>query len=87
LIPLRYKLVWNKTLEVYRDMLKIEEWKDKNVVDVPAIQRITHKVISGFGFPSTWLLHTHRDFARRLTQRKGHTSSGGRRRHASTGGA
>ncbi|KAJ7892768.1 cytochrome P450 [Mycena olivaceomarginata] len=39
---------------------EIEEWKDKNVVDVPAIQRITHKLAfllistCGFGFPSTW---------------------------------
>ncbi|KAJ7359256.1 cytochrome P450 [Mycena albidolilacea] len=74
--PDLYKLVWNKTLEVYRHMLEIEEWKDKNVVDVPAIQRITYKLsfllisTCGFGFPSTWLLYIHRDFARRLTQRK-----------------
>ncbi|KAJ7359260.1 cytochrome P450 [Mycena albidolilacea] len=55
-----YKLVWNKTLEIYRDMLQVEEWKDKNFVDVPAVQQITHKLAfllistCGFGFASTW---------------------------------
>ncbi|KAJ7754428.1 cytochrome P450 [Mycena metata] len=55
-----YKLVWKKTMETYRDMVEVEGWKNKDVVDIPVIQAITLKfaflLISscGFGFPSTW---------------------------------
>ncbi|KAJ6488028.1 cytochrome P450 [Mycena sanguinolenta] len=58
--PELYKLVWNKTREIYRDMIEVEGWKDANVVDIPVIQKITAKVAflvistCGFGFPSTW---------------------------------
>ncbi|KAJ6588862.1 cytochrome P450 [Mycena capillaripes] len=55
-----YKLVWEKTVEVYRDMVQVEGWKDKDIIDLPVVQKITAKfaflLIStcGFGFPSTW---------------------------------
>ncbi|KAJ7927562.1 cytochrome P450 [Mycena leptocephala] len=55
-----YKLLWKKTVEIYRDMVQAEGWKDKDSIDIPVIQKITVKfaflVISacGFGFPSTW---------------------------------
>ncbi|KAJ7512693.1 cytochrome P450 [Mycena galericulata] len=55
-----YKLVWKHTAQIYQDMVEGEGWNTKQVVDVPVIQSITHKlaflVIStcGFGFPSTW---------------------------------
>ena len=40
----RYKLVWKKTTETYRDMVEVEGWKGKEVVDIPVIQKITLKV-------------------------------------------
>ncbi|KAJ6488014.1 cytochrome P450, partial [Mycena sanguinolenta] len=58
--PELFKLVWNKTLEIYRDMIQVEGWKDKNSVDVPVTQEITLKLAfllistCGFGFPATW---------------------------------
>ncbi|KAF8135993.1 cytochrome P450 [Mycena galopus ATCC 62051] len=59
--PELYKMVWTKTREIYHDMIEVEGWKDKNCVDIPAIQKkITAKLAfllistCGFGFPSTW---------------------------------
>ncbi|KAJ6488022.1 cytochrome P450 [Mycena sanguinolenta] len=58
--PELYKLVWNKTLEIYREMVQVEGWKNENVVEIPVIQKITAKLAfllistCGFGFPSTW---------------------------------
>ncbi|KAF8135992.1 cytochrome P450 [Mycena galopus ATCC 62051] len=59
--PELYKLVWKKTLEIYREMTEAEGWKGKNFIDVPTIQKtITAKLAfllistCGFGFPSTW---------------------------------
>ncbi|KAJ7634855.1 cytochrome P450 [Roridomyces roridus] len=55
-----YKLVWKQTSQLYKEMVEVEGWKDKNVVDIPIIQRVTAKlaflVIStcGFGFASSW---------------------------------
>ncbi|KAJ7185585.1 cytochrome P450 [Mycena filopes] len=55
-----YKLVWEKTMETYRDMVEVEGWKEKDVVDIPVVQDITLKFAfllictCGFGFPSTW---------------------------------
>ncbi|KAJ6470065.1 cytochrome P450 [Mycena vitilis] len=55
-----YKLVWKKTIEVYRDMVEVEGWEAKDVVDIPVIQKITLKLAfllistCGFGFASTW---------------------------------
>ncbi|KAF7360370.1 hypothetical protein MVEN_00766700 [Mycena venus] len=42
--PELYKLVWRKTLEIYRDMIEVEGWKDKDVVDIPVIQKVTFKI-------------------------------------------
>ncbi|KAF7360369.1 hypothetical protein MVEN_00766600 [Mycena venus] len=58
--PELYKLVWKKTFEIYRDMIEIEGWKDREIVKIPVIQNITLKLAfllistCGFGFPSTW---------------------------------
>jgi len=58
--PELYKLVWNKTLGIYREMIDVEGWKNKNFVDIPVVQKITLKLAfllistCGFGFPSTW---------------------------------
>ncbi|KAF8138092.1 cytochrome P450, partial [Mycena galopus ATCC 62051] len=58
--PELYKLVWNKTLEFYREMIQVEGWKDTNFVELPVTQKITLKLafllisICGFGFESTW---------------------------------
>ncbi|KAF7344608.1 hypothetical protein MSAN_01943000 [Mycena sanguinolenta] len=66
--PKLYKLVWNKTLEIYRDMIQVDGWKDKNSVNIPVTQRITSKLTlllistCGFGFPTTWFLPISRDF-------------------------
>ncbi|KAJ7512690.1 cytochrome P450 [Mycena galericulata] len=55
-----YKLVWKQTAQTYREMVEVEGWKNKDVVDIPVIQRITLKLAfllistCGFGFPSTW---------------------------------
>ncbi|KAJ7266970.1 cytochrome P450 [Mycena haematopus] len=60
--PDLYKLVWKKTAETYRDILEMEGWKDKEVVDIPVMQKITFKLAfliictCGFGFPAVWLL-------------------------------
>ncbi|KAF7344598.1 Cytochrome P450 [Mycena sanguinolenta] len=58
--PELYKLVWNKTLEIYREMVEVEGWKNQNVVEIPVVQKITAKLAfllistCGFGFSSTW---------------------------------
>ncbi|KAJ7269924.1 cytochrome P450 [Mycena rebaudengoi] len=55
-----YKLVWTRTAKTYRDMIEVEGWEKKDVVEIPIIQKHTLKlaflIISncGFGFPSTW---------------------------------
>ncbi|KAF8138095.1 cytochrome P450, partial [Mycena galopus ATCC 62051] len=60
--PELYKLVWNKTLEIYREMIDVEGWKHKNFVDLPVTQKITFKFAflligtCGFGFDWTWFL-------------------------------
>ncbi|KAF7344606.1 hypothetical protein MSAN_01942800 [Mycena sanguinolenta] len=50
LTSLRYKLVWDKTIEIYRDMIQVEGWKDKNSVELAFLLIST----CGFGFPATW---------------------------------
>ncbi|KAF7344596.1 hypothetical protein MSAN_01941700 [Mycena sanguinolenta] len=35
--PELYKLVWTKTLEIYREMVEVEGWKNQNLVDIPVI--------------------------------------------------
>ncbi|KAJ7269928.1 cytochrome P450, partial [Mycena rebaudengoi] len=55
-----YKLVWTQTAKTYRDMIEVEGWEKKDVVEIPIIQKLTLKlaflIISncGFGVPSTW---------------------------------
>ncbi|KAJ7269943.1 cytochrome P450 [Mycena rebaudengoi] len=55
-----YKLVWTQTAKTYHDMIEVEGWEKKDVVEIPIIQKLTLKlaflIISncGFGFPSTW---------------------------------
>ncbi|KAJ6595776.1 cytochrome P450 [Mycena vulgaris] len=55
-----YKLVWKQTALTYRDMVEVEGWKNKDVIDIPVVQRITLKLAfllistCGFGFPATW---------------------------------
>ncbi|KAJ7485346.1 cytochrome P450 [Mycena latifolia] len=55
-----YKLVWKQAAQTYREMVDVEGWKTKDVVEIPVIQQITGKftflIIStcGFGFPATW---------------------------------
>ncbi|KAJ6595778.1 cytochrome P450 [Mycena vulgaris] len=55
-----YKMVRKQTAQTYRDMVEVEGWQTKDIVDVPVIQALTLKlaflIISacGFGFPSPW---------------------------------
>jgi len=41
----RYQMVWKQTLQTYHEMTIVEQWTDKNVVDVPVIQTLTFKVV------------------------------------------
>lgn len=43
-MALRYALVWTKTIDIYREMIKEEGWTDKDTVEVPIIQTLTFKV-------------------------------------------
>ncbi|KAJ7108469.1 cytochrome P450 [Mycena epipterygia] len=45
-----YKLVWKQTAQTYREMIEVEGWKNKDVVDLAFLLIST----CGFGFPSTW---------------------------------
>jgi len=55
-----YQLVWTQTLRTYKEMISAEGWNDKDVVDVPVIQKLTFKLAllvigtCGFGFSFNW---------------------------------
>ena len=40
----RYALVWDKTRQIYHDMISIEGWTDIDVIEVPVMQKLTFKV-------------------------------------------
>ncbi|KAF8882453.1 cytochrome P450 [Infundibulicybe gibba] len=56
----RYELVWQQTLNTYREMLVGEQWDDKESVEVSSIQALTFKLAllvigkCGFGFNFDW---------------------------------
>ncbi|KDQ31693.1 hypothetical protein PLEOSDRAFT_1061813 [Pleurotus ostreatus PC15] len=56
-----YNLVWEKTLQTYRDMVDAEGWADRDVAEFPAVQKLTFKLAlhvlghCAFGFPFDWL--------------------------------
>lgn len=55
-----YELVWEQTLQAYREMIQAEGWVDKDVVEVPVVQTLTFKLAlhilgrCAFGFPTDW---------------------------------
>ncbi|KAK7034559.1 hypothetical protein VNI00_012406 [Paramarasmius palmivorus] len=57
---LRYRLVWNKTKEIYKEMVSGQDWAAKSVVEVDPVQSITYKLAlilvgtCGFGLPGSW---------------------------------
>ncbi|KAL0960014.1 hypothetical protein HGRIS_011664 [Hohenbuehelia grisea] len=55
-----YEFVCTETNKIYCDMVEIEGWAGKTVMEVPVIQKLTFKVAllvigsCAFGFPFTW---------------------------------
>ena len=45
-VVIRYALVWDETLRVYREMITREGWASKVIVDIPKVQTYTFKVSS-----------------------------------------
>ena len=43
---LSHKLVWNEAQNTFRDMVTTEGWKDKNHIEISALQPLTYKVKS-----------------------------------------
>jgi hypothetical protein len=39
-----YAFVWEQTRLLYRDMISEEGWTGKNIVEVPAVQKLTFNV-------------------------------------------
>lgn len=40
----RYQMVWQETLNTFRDMVTAEMWEGKKTIDVPVTQHLTFKV-------------------------------------------
>ncbi|KAF4564657.1 alcohol dehydrogenase [Pleurotus pulmonarius] len=55
-----YNLVWEQTFQTYREMIQTEGWADKDIVEVPTVQKLTFKLAlliighCAFGFPFDW---------------------------------
>ncbi|CCM05801.1 uncharacterized protein FIBRA_08035 [Fibroporia radiculosa] len=55
-----YSLVWERTIQLYHDMMKHEEWSDAETVRIPVVQTITSKLaflvvsVCGFGIKTSW---------------------------------
>ncbi|KAF7426204.1 hypothetical protein PC9H_008571 [Pleurotus ostreatus] len=55
-----YNLVWERTLQTYHEMVRAEGWADKDIAEVPAVQKLTFKLAlliighCAFGFPFDW---------------------------------
>ncbi|TFK99503.1 cytochrome P450 [Pterulicium gracile] len=55
-----YEMVWEKTAEIYKDIVHSEGWANRDVVETPVIQDVTFKLAllvlanCGFGFPFSW---------------------------------
>uniref|UniRef100_A0A0W0GCJ7 Cytochrome P450 n=1 Tax=Moniliophthora roreri TaxID=221103 RepID=A0A0W0GCJ7_MONRR len=60
-----YRIVWEKTREIYKEMVSEGEWATKREVDVDPLQSITYKLAliilgtCGFGLPGSWIKQTH----------------------------
>ena len=37
-------MVWEQTLDTYREMVSAEGWSDKKEIDIPVVQQLTFKV-------------------------------------------
>ena len=37
-------MVWEQTLNTYREMVSAEGWSDKKEIDIPIVQKLTFKV-------------------------------------------
>ncbi|KAF9243482.1 cytochrome P450 [Melanogaster broomeanus] len=55
-----YAFVWEVSKKLYAEMVSVEGWYSKDVIEVPSIQALTFKFTLvifasvGFGFPFTW---------------------------------
>ncbi|PAV19758.1 cytochrome P450 [Pyrrhoderma noxium] len=55
-----YKLVWDESQRVYKDMIEKEGWMSKSIIEMPVVQKYTFKfalsIIArcGFGLPFSW---------------------------------
>ncbi|KAF9010234.1 cytochrome P450 [Cyathus striatus] len=55
-----YQMVWEQTIETYREMISVEGWADKQSVEVMSVQSLTFKLAfliigkCGFGFSFNW---------------------------------
>ncbi|KAL4256226.1 cytochrome P450 family protein [Pleurotus pulmonarius] len=55
-----YADVWAQTVRAYHDMTATEDWRKRDVVEIPVVQNLTFKLATliigqcGFGFPFDW---------------------------------